>query len=174
MMKLWSISSWTNFTYKMGPPHLLSWVSKGADVMEDFYGEMVQRMGRSHWFPCHVYQIQTAYICVFQRPVSWWCHMWRQCVGRARRWIRSRNSCYSPILCWRVSDDLSCLPVLTVWFCSLGLDKSVSTGWPHGCTWSAAGKNNWNGGNLWMFSVQLTVKVQHLAAYQDGVFGLQK
>lgn len=42
-------------------------------------------------------------VALLQRPVSWWCHMWRRCVGRARRWIRSRNSCCSPILCWRVS-----------------------------------------------------------------------
>lgn len=50
----------------MGPPHLLSWVSKGADVMDNFfYGGMVQRMGRSHWFPCHVYQIQYClYLCI--------------------------------------------------------------------------------------------------------------
>lgn len=42
-------------------------------------------------------------VALLQRPVSWWCHMWRQCVGRARRWTRSRNSCCSPIPCWRVS-----------------------------------------------------------------------
>lgn len=40
---------------------------------------------------------------VFQRPVSLWCHMWRQFVGRARRWTKWRNSCFSPIQCLRVS-----------------------------------------------------------------------
>lgn len=41
--------------------------------------------------------------------------MWQRCVGRATRWIRSRNSCCSPIPCWRVSEDAQAASQFRSW-----------------------------------------------------------
>lgn len=90
---------WPSFHHPLIMSRASWWVSGEVDVMGVLWGLLL--LGVLHLFLSAGEGVD--FMSAFQRPASWWCHTWRRCVGRARRWTRSRSSCCSPTPCWRVS-----------------------------------------------------------------------